>query len=84
MCGNHEMSSILHEEDSTLPIQLQALEIIDEILSSTVESEAGAREALRRQVENYPGQPQLALLMHMLTIHPSDQRDRWNSRYQHS
>jgi len=80
MYGNHKMSSILYEQDSPLPIQLQALEIIDEILSSTVESEAGVREALKQHLHNYPGQPQLALLMHMLALQPSDRRDRWVSR----
>lgn len=55
-------------DHSSLPIQLQAMEIIEEILSSASPGEADVRESLRRHVANHPGQPEKALLMHMLTV----------------
>ncbi|TQJ33571.1 hypothetical protein FBY36_0786 [Arthrobacter sp. SLBN-122] len=58
-----------------LPLQLQAMEIIDEILSSAVPGEAGVRESLRRHVADYPGQPEKALLLHMLTVGRLNQDD---------
>jgi hypothetical protein len=71
MYGNQEIPSDVHEDPSTLPIQLQAMEIIDEILSSPVPDEADIRASLRRHVANHPGQPEKALLMHMLTVRQS-------------
>ena len=73
MYGNQAIPSNVYEGPSTLPIQLQAMEIIDEILSSQVPEEADIRASLRRHVANHPGQPEKALLMHMLTVRRSPQ-----------
>jgi hypothetical protein len=71
--GNQEVPSNVYEDSSTLPLQIQAMEIIDEILSSPVPDEADIRASLRRHVANHPGQPEKALLMHMLTVRRSPQ-----------
>jgi hypothetical protein len=55
-----------------LGLQLQAMEIIDEILSGTEPCEAEARSSLTWHVEHNPGQPQRALLMHMLALRRTD------------
>jgi hypothetical protein len=55
-----------------LELQLQALEIIDEILSGTAPEESEARRSLKWHVAHHPGHPQRALLMHMLTLPRSD------------
>lgn len=55
-----------------LELQLQALEIIEEILSGTAPEEAEARRSLKWHVAHHPGQPQRALLMHMMTLRRSD------------
>lgn len=68
MYGNHELPPSAYEDPSILPIQLQATEIIDEILSSPVQDEADVRESLRRLVADHPGQPEKALLIHMLNV----------------
>jgi hypothetical protein len=62
----------ISEEVALLELQLQALEIIEDILSGTDPAEAAARESLQRQVDRNPGQPQRALLVHMLTIRSSN------------
>ncbi|WP_200946090.1 hypothetical protein [Arthrobacter sp. Soil764] len=53
------------------------MEIIDEILNDAGPGGADVRESLRRHVANNPGQPEKALLMHMLTVRRScqDQED---------
>ena len=72
MYGNQEIPFIVHEDPSgVLPIQLQAREIIDDILSSPVADEADIRASLRRHVADHPGQPEKALLIHMLTVRRS-------------
>lgn len=68
MYGNQKIPSNVSEGSSALPIQLQAVEIIGEILNSPVADEADVRACLRRHVANHPGQPEKALLMHMLTV----------------
>jgi hypothetical protein len=55
-----------------LELQLQVLEIIEEILNGTTDCEAGARHSLRWFVSRYPGQPERALLLHMLNIRRTD------------
>ncbi|KSU78641.1 hypothetical protein GA0061083_0462 [Pseudarthrobacter enclensis] len=62
----------ISEEVALLELQLQALEIIEDILRSNDPAEAEARESLRQQVARSPGQPQRALLVHMLTIRRSN------------
>jgi hypothetical protein len=57
-----------------LELQLQALEIIEEILSGTAPEEAEARHSLKWHVDHHPGQPQRALLMHLMTLQRSDYR----------
>jgi hypothetical protein len=57
-----------------LELQLQALEIIDEILSGTAPTESEARRSLTWHVAHHPGHPQRALLMHLLTLPRSDHR----------
>lgn len=68
MNGNQKLPSMGSGELASLAIQLQALEIIDDILSSADPGEAGVRESLNRHVAMHPGQPEKALLMHMLTV----------------
>jgi hypothetical protein len=75
MPGSQELPSMGSADLYILPLQLQAMEIIDEILSSAVPGEAGVRESLRRHVADYPGQPEKALLLHMLTVGQLDQDD---------
>ncbi|MFE8884380.1 hypothetical protein ACFYLX_00890 [Pseudarthrobacter enclensis] len=62
----------ISEEVALLELQLQSLEIIEDILSGTDPDEAEARLSLRQQVDRNPGQPQRALLVHMLTIRRSN------------
>ncbi|BCW20256.1 hypothetical protein NtRootA9_29640 [Arthrobacter sp. NtRootA9] len=62
----------ISEEVALLELQLQALEIIEDILRGTDPAEAAARDSLRHQVDRNPGQPQRALLVHMLTIRRSN------------
>lgn len=72
MYGNQEIPFIVYEDPSgVLPIQLQAREITDDILSSPVADEADIRASLRRHVADHPGQPEKALLIHMLTVRRS-------------
>lgn len=80
MQGNQRSPSMGCGDVSSLPIQLQALEIIEEILSSALPDEADVRESLRRQMANHPGQPEKALLMHMLTVRRSYQGEVADSR----
>lgn len=68
MSGNSRAPLSVHEEVALLDLQLQALEIIEEIMSGTDPAEAGARASLSLFVERNPGQPQRALLLHMLSI----------------
>lgn len=79
MYGNQNIPSDVYEDPSTLPIQLQAIEIIDEILSSPAPDEADIRASLRRHVANHPGKPEKALLIHMLTVRQSA-KDLMSSR----
>ncbi|MFB0840104.1 hypothetical protein ACETK3_19135 [Arthrobacter sp. E44] len=53
-------------------LQLQALEIIDEILSGTDPAEESVRRSLGGHVARWPGQPERALLMHMMTVRRPD------------
>jgi hypothetical protein len=62
----------IREELAHLELQLQVLEIIDEILNGTADCEADARSSLRWHVNHNPGQPQRALLMHMLSVQRTD------------
>lgn len=48
------------------PLRLQVTSIIDEILAETGPAEAEVRERLRRHVAEHPGQPEKALLKHLL------------------
>lgn len=68
MSGNPKAPLSINEEVALLDLQLQALEIIEEILSGTDPREAGARASLGLFVDRNPGQPQRALLLHMLSI----------------
>jgi hypothetical protein len=72
MDGDRTFSRSIREELCRLDLQLQVLEIIDEILSGTAPDEADARSSLRMHVSRNPGQPQRALLMHMLSVERSD------------
>ncbi|UKA68491.1 hypothetical protein LFT44_08945 [Arthrobacter sp. FW306-05-C] len=72
MYGNQEIPFTVYEDLSgVLPIQLQAREIIDDILRSPVADEADIRASLRRHAADHPGQPEKALLIHMLTVRRS-------------
>lgn len=72
MRGRRKLPAGIREDMVHLKLQLQVLEIIEEILSGTADCEAEARNSLRWHVNQYPGQPQRALLMHMLTLRRSD------------
>ena len=72
MSRNPNAPVSISEEVALLELQLQALEIIEDILSCTDPAEAAARESLRQQVGRNPGQPQRALLLHMLSIRSSN------------
>ena len=50
------------------PLRLQVSAIIDAILSDTKPEEAEVREKLRWHVANNPGQPEKALLSHLLSV----------------
>jgi hypothetical protein len=72
MNGNSQQPGSIREELAHLELQLQVLEIIDEILNGTEDCEADARNSLRWHVNHNPGQPQRALLMHMLSVQRTD------------
>jgi hypothetical protein len=44
------------------------MSIIDEVLAGTDPEEADVRDRLRWHVENNPGQPEKALLEHLLSV----------------
>lgn len=50
------------------PLRRQVSSIIDAILSDTKPEDEQARERLRRHVANNPGQPEKALLNHLLSV----------------
>jgi len=50
------------------PLRRQSTSIIDEVLAGTEPEEAEAREKLRWHVANNPGQPEKALLEHLMTV----------------
>ena len=50
------------------PLRRQSTSIIDEVLAATNPEEAEARDKLRWHVANNPGQPEKALLDHLLTV----------------
>ena len=50
------------------PLRRQVSAIIDAILSDTKPEEAQVREKLRWHVANNPGQPEKALLSHLLSV----------------
>ena len=50
------------------PLRRQVSAIIDAILSDTKPEEAHVREKLRQHINNNPGQPEKALLCHLLAV----------------
>ena len=50
------------------PLRLQVSGIIDSILSDTNPDEANVRARLRWHVANNPGQPEKALLSHLVSV----------------
>lgn len=57
------------EVDSDLgPLRSQVTAIIDAILTDTKPEEAQVREKLRWHIANNPGQPEKALLSHLLSV----------------
>ena len=50
------------------PLRVQVSAILDAILSDTKAEEAHVRERLRRHVANNPGQPEKALLKHLMSV----------------
>ncbi|MCB5290889.1 hypothetical protein [Arthrobacter sp. SO3] len=50
------------------PLRRQVSAIIDAILADTTPDEAPVREKLRWHVANNPGQPEKALLSHLLSV----------------
>jgi len=57
------------------PLRRQVTAIIDAILSETKPEEAAVREQLRRHVVENPGQPEKALLNHLLSVSTTVQDD---------
>jgi hypothetical protein len=57
------------------PLRRQVSAIIDAILSQTNPDDAPVREQLRRHVADNPGQPEKALLNHLLAVSTSLQDD---------
>ncbi len=57
------------------PLRRQVSAIIDAILSETKPDEAAVREQLRWHVANNPGQPEKALLNHLLAVSATVQDD---------
>ncbi|HSN35232.1 MAG TPA: hypothetical protein VLT34_02680 [Arthrobacter sp.] len=50
------------------PLRLQVSQILDAILSDTKPEDAHVREKLRWHIANNPGQPEKALLGHLLAV----------------
>lgn len=71
MRGDSGAPVSITEEVALLELQLQALEIIDDVLSGNDGCDAAARESLMWHVAHNPGQPQRALLLHMLSMRHS-------------
>ncbi|MDN4642402.1 hypothetical protein [Arthrobacter sp. PsM3] len=61
--GEHDLS----------PLRRQVSAIIDAILADTTPEEAPVREKLRWHVANNPGQPEKALLSHLLAVSAEQQ-----------
>ena len=57
-----------HVDPDLGPLRRQVSAIIDAILSDPKPDEAQVRERLRRHVANNPGQPEKALLGHLLSV----------------
>lgn len=57
------------------PLRRQVSAIIDAILSEDNPDEAAVREQLRGHVANNPGEPEKALLAHLLSVSTSLQDD---------
>lgn len=57
-----------HVDPDLGPLRRQVSAIIDAILSGTKPDEAQVRERLRWHVANNPGQPEKALLGHLLSV----------------
>ncbi|MET3809340.1 hypothetical protein [Arthrobacter sp. UYEF3] len=57
------------------PLRRQVSAIIDAILLDTKPDEAAVREQLRWHVANHPGQPEKALLNHLLSVSSTPQDD---------
>ena len=65
----HRRSPSAEQVDPDLgPLRRQVSSIIESILSDTKPEEAQVREKLRWHVANNPGQPEKALLSHLLTV----------------
>ena len=62
----HRRSSAVEQDLGALRRQVAG--IIEAILSDTKPEEASVREKLRWHVANNPGQPEKALLSHLLTV----------------
>ena len=56
------------DEQDLDPLRGQVTDIIDAILAETGPEEAEVRDNLRRHVANHPGQPEKALLNHLLNL----------------
>lgn len=58
----------IREAEDLEPLRRQVASIIDAILADTKPEEAQVREKLRWHVANNPGQPEKALLKHLLNM----------------
>ena len=61
------------DADDLGALRQQVSAILDAILSDTKPEEAQVREDLRRHVANNPGQPEKALLSHLLAVSTEQQ-----------
>ena len=64
----HDLVSGAEQAASADAIRHQAIRIIDAVLADTAPDHHRARELLRQQIAAHPGQPERALMEHLLAL----------------
>lgn len=64
----HDLVSGAEQAASADAIRHQAIRIIDAVLADTAPDHHRARELLRQQIAAHPGQPERALIEHLLAL----------------
>ena len=64
----HDLISGAEQAASADAIRHQAIRIIDAVLADTAPNHHRARELLRQQIAAHPGQPERALMEHLLAL----------------